>query len=139
MIAILIITLALLQVPESVAYRRLTSEQNPEAKKKLMLDFEKKFPASNQLAATYIQLSRVLASQTDFVKANEYAEKAVTAVNRLQKQKPAGVTPDPAWQQWLASLDISAKNNLAWTKQMLDWQQKQIHAAVLGRGRQTPP
>jgi hypothetical protein len=117
--------------PGLAAFQTIKAEKNPETRKKLLLSFEKNFPKSNRLAEAYIELSRVLASQSDFRGAKDYAEKAVTAVSRLKAEPPAGA--DPAWGSWVASLEKSAKDNLAWTMQTLAWQQKQLNATVLGR------
>lgn len=38
-----------------------------------------------------------------------------------------------SWQNWVSTLDASAKSNLAWVKQMIAWQQKEIQSAILGR------
>jgi hypothetical protein len=116
---------------ETIAFAQIANTKNPDAKKRLLLDFEKGFPRSNRLAEALIELSRVFASQNDFYKANEYADKAVAAVNRLKKETPATFTAN--WQNWVASLDASAKNNLAWVKQMSAWQQKGVNSTVLGR------
>jgi hypothetical protein len=71
---------------ESIAYRQIAAERNAESKKKLMLNFEKTYPNSSRLAEIYMELSRTLASQTDFGKANEYAEKAVARVAKLKME-----------------------------------------------------
>jgi hypothetical protein len=117
--------------PGRAAYGRITAEKNPETRKKLLLNFEKNFPKSTRLAEVFIELSRVLASQSDFRRANDYAEKAVGAVARLKAQTPSNF--DQAWHHWVASLEASARDNLAWTKQMVDWQQKQLNAAMRRR------
>jgi hypothetical protein len=117
---------------EYLAFVLIKSERNIENKKRMMLNFERDYPKANRLAEVYMELSRTLAQQTDFVRANQYAEKAVAAVNRM-KSESSGTLTDPSWQSWLASLDSSAKTNLAWTRQMIEWQQKQVHNAVLGK------
>ena len=117
--------------PGSVAFRQITAERNRETRKKLLLSFEKNFPKSSRLGEVYIELSRLLVTQSDFRTANDYAEKAVVAVNRLKAETPANF--DRTWHAWVASLDASARDNLAWVKQMVAWQQKQINAAILGR------
>jgi hypothetical protein len=116
---------------ESIAYRQIAAERNAESKKKLMLNFEKTYPNSSRLAEVYVELSHTLASQTDFAKANEYAEKAVARVAKMKMESKTGF--DQSWQNWVASLEVSAQTNLTWTKQMVAWQQKQIQAAVLGK------
>jgi hypothetical protein len=113
------------------AYVQIAAEKNPEARKKLLLNFEKKFPKSSRLAEVFIDLSRLLASQSDFRGANDYAEKAVAAVAFLKGQTPSNF--DQAWHNWVASLETSARDNLTWTKQMVDWQQKQLNAAMRRR------
>jgi hypothetical protein len=117
--------------PAVEAYQKIAAEKNPETRRKLLLSFEKSFPKSNRLAETYIELSRVLASQTDFRGAKDYAEKAVAAVSRLKAEPPPG--SDQAWSNWIASLEKSAKDNLTWTTQTLAWHQKQVNATVLGK------
>ena len=74
---------------ESNAYGEIAAARNPEARKKLLLNFEKNFPKSTRLAEVYIDVSRMLSSQGDFARANDYAEKAVAAVNRLKGGTPA--------------------------------------------------
>ena len=116
---------------EYIAYVRINSERNIENKKKLMLNFERDYPRSSRLAEVYMELSRTLASQTDYVKANQYAEKAVAIVSRMKNESQAGT--DRAWQAWVANLDASAQTNLAWTRSMIEWQQRQIHNNILGK------
>ena len=116
---------------EYIAYIRINSERNIEAKKKLLINFARDYPRSNRLAEAYMEHSRLLASQTDFVGASQYAEKAVTLTSRMKNESQSG--GDRAWQAWVASLDASAQTNLAWTKQMIQWQQRQVHNAILGK------
>jgi hypothetical protein len=117
--------------PGVAAYGEIKAEKNPETKKKLLLNFEKNFPKSSRLAEVYIDLSRVLASQNNFKVANDYAEKAVAAVARLKAETSTGF--DQTYQNWVISVETSARDNLAWTKQMVAWQQKQLNATVLRR------
>ena len=117
--------------PGLAAFAQIGAQKNNEAKKKLLLDFEKNFPRSSRLSEVYIELSRVLASQSDFRGAQGYAEKAVAAVNRLKAETPASYTLN--WHTWVASLETSARDNLAWTKQMVAWQQRQINSALFRR------
>ena len=116
---------------EYLAYVRINSERNIENKKKLMLNFERDYPRSNRLPEVYMELSRTLASQTDFVRASQYAEKAVALVSKMKSESQSG--SDRAYQAWVANLDASAQTNLAWTRQMIQWQQRQIHNAILGK------
>jgi len=58
---------------DAAAFLRVANERNSEVKRKLALDFEKKFPRSMHLPDVYIQLSRVLVSQSDFDAATQYA------------------------------------------------------------------
>jgi hypothetical protein len=113
------------------AFAQISSERNPEVKKKLALNFEKSFPKSKYLAEVYIQLSRVLVSQTDLSTAKQYAEKAVTAVRGMKSSPPENA--DNAWHGWVNTLESSAQSNLAWVNQMAAWQQQQINSAVAGR------
>jgi hypothetical protein len=117
--------------PSVTAFRNIAGQKNPETRKKLLLSFQKDFPKSTRLPEAYIELSRVLASQSDFHGARDYAEKAVAAVGRLKASPPPA--SDQAWSSWIASLEKSAKDNLAWTMQTLAWQQKQLNATILGR------
>jgi hypothetical protein len=117
--------------PGTAAYRAITAEKRPDVRKKLLLDFERNYPKSTRIAEIYIDLSRTFASQTDFRGAKEYAEKAVGAVARLKAETPPDFTP--AWHSWVASLEKSARDNLAWTTQMVDWQQKQLNKSLFGR------
>ena len=76
-------------------------------------------------------MSSVLASQSDFRGAFDYAQKAVTAVNRLKAETPPDF--DQSWRTWVASLETSARDNLAWAKQMVAWQQKTLSSTILSR------
>ena len=116
---------------DTAAFVQIASERNSEAKKRLALNFEKNFPKSKHLPDVYIQLSRVLVSQSDFTAAKQYAEKAVSAVRRLQGAPPENA--DRAWHEWVNTLESSAGSNLAWVNQMLAWQQQQVRSAVVGR------
>jgi hypothetical protein len=115
---------------EYITFIQIKSERNIETKKKMLLNFERDYPKSSRLVEVYMEFSRLLASQTDFVKANQYAEKAVARVSRMKSESS---NSDRAWQVWLANLDASAQTNLAWTKQMIEWQQRQIYNALLGK------
>ena len=113
------------------AFTQISSERNSEVKKKLALNFEKNFPKSKYLAEVYIQLSRVLVSQSEFSMAKQYAGKAVTAVHAMQTSPPENA--DRAWHDWINTLESSTRSNLAWVNQMVDWQQQQVRSAVTGR------
>jgi hypothetical protein len=116
---------------DTAAFAQISTERNSETKKKLALDFEKNFPKSKHLAEVCMQLSRILVSQSDFSTAKQYAEKAVTAVHRMESAPPEG--DDGAWHTWVNSLESSARSNLAWVNQMLAWQQQQVRSSVAGR------
>jgi|ERR1041385_51947 hypothetical protein len=113
------------------AFAQISTERNSETKKKLALDFERNFPKSTYLAEVYIQLSRILVSQSDFSMAKQYAEKAVTAVQALKSAPPEGA--DGAWHAWVNTLQSSARDNVAWVNQMLTWQQQQVRSSVARR------
>jgi hypothetical protein len=113
---------------ENAAFTKIGAEKNLEAKKKLVLNFEKSFPKSDHLPQVFMDLSRLLANTTDFVNAKQYAEKAVSTVSRMKTE-----TADPARQQWLSSLDTSTKSNLAWVQQMTAWRDQQLRSSVLGK------
>jgi hypothetical protein len=113
------------------AFRQITEEKNREAKRKMILSFEKNFPKSSRLTEVYIEMSRLVASQSDFRGAYDYAEKAVAAVNRLKADTPADY--DQSYRNWVASLETSAHDNLAWARQMVAWQQKSLSSTVLRR------
>ena len=113
---------------DNAAFTRIGSEKNLEAKKKLVQSFERNFPKSDHLPQVYMDLSRMLANNTDFVNAKMYAEKAVGTVAKM-KSEPS----DSSRQQWLNSMDTSTKSNLAWVKQMSDWRDRQLRSNVLGK------
>jgi hypothetical protein len=113
---------------DSAAYTQISAERNPEAKKKLMLAFEKNFPKSIRLPEVYMELSKTLVSQSDFTTAEKYAEKAVSVVARLKSEAAASEIKDAGRQAWLVTLDSSAQKNLTWTKQMLVRQQEEFRA-----------
>jgi hypothetical protein len=113
---------------DNAAFTRIGSEKNLEAKKKLVQSFEKNFPKSDHLPQVYMDLSRVLANNTDFVNAKLYAEKAVSSVAKMKTE-----SSDSSRQQWLNSMDTSTKSNLAWVKQMSDWRDRQLRSGVLGK------
>jgi hypothetical protein len=116
---------------DTAAFVRIANERNAEIKKKLALDFEKKFPRSKHLPDVYVQLSRVLVSQTDFTTAKQYADKAVNTVIKLENNPPEGA--DNAWREWIKTVKSSAASNVAWINQMMAWQQEQVRANAVGR------
>jgi hypothetical protein len=87
-----------------------------------------------------IKVSRAYGlSQSNLVLALRYGEKAVSTVARL-KTLPASQRPvmfsgySPAeWTSTIAALDNSAKSNLIWVKQVVQWNQNAIDAAVRTR------
>ena len=115
---------------DSAAYAKIGAEKNPEAKKKLMLAFEKNFPKSNRLPEVYIELSKTLVSESEFTTAEKYAEKAVSTVARMKSEAAASEYKDAGRQAWLNTLDTSTKKNLEWTKQMLTWQQQELRTTL---------
>lgn len=133
-VSIALLTLLPQQLPDAAsAYGQIASERNAAKKLKLLLDFEKNNPKSSRLPEVYMQLSRAYASQSDLPKAMLYADKAVAATAKMKNEPPPALYPAATWQAWVASLDESAKGNLAWVKQMVAWQQKEIHSAILRR------
>ncbi len=115
---------------DPAAYSQIMSERNPEARKKLALNFEKNFPKSKRLPEVYIELTRVLVSESDFVSAKQYAEKAVSSVDKLKTQPAPPEYTNATWHEWLNTIDGSAKKNLDWANQMLTWQQQQLHSTL---------
>jgi hypothetical protein len=113
---------------ENAAFTRIGAEKNLEARKKLVSNFEKNFPKSDHLPQVYMDVSRMLANNTDFANAKQYAEKAVSTVARMKNE-----SSDHSHQQWLSSLDTSTKNNLAWVQQMMAWRDQQLRSSVLGK------
>ena len=116
---------------EAEAYNKIRTERKIEAKKKLVLAFERGFPKSNHLPEVYIDWSRALVSQSEFAAAVEYAEKALGAINRIKNSAPGPDQQHPKWQDWINGLESSAKSNLSWTQQMLSWQQQQIRSTII--------
>jgi hypothetical protein len=115
--------------PGIAAFREITAQKDRETKKKMLLGFEKNYPKSSRIAEVYIELSHLLAGQSDFRAAYDYAEKAVAAVNRLKAETPPDF--DHSWRTWVASLEVNARDNLAWAKQMVAWQQKTLQSTIL--------
>ena len=118
---------------DAAAYSKITAEKRSETKKTLMLAFEKNFPKSIRLPEVYMELSKTLASQSDFSTAEKYAEKAVSTVARMKGEAAASEIKDTGRQAWLNTLDTSAKKNLDWTKQMLAWQMQELRSNLTPR------
>jgi len=115
---------------DPAAFSQIISEQNAQTKKKLALNFEKNFPRSKRLPEVYIELTRVLVSESDFVSAKQYAEKALSSVDKLKMQPAPPEYTNTTWHDWLNTIDSSAKKNLDWANQMLTWQQQQLHSTL---------
>jgi hypothetical protein len=115
---------------DPAAFSQIISERNAQTKKKLALNFEKNFPKSKRLPEVYIELTRVLVSESDFVSAKQYAEKAVSSVDKLKMQPAPSEYSNTTWHDWLNTIDASAKKNLDWANQMLTWQQQQLHSIL---------
>ena len=94
---------------EPAAVAQFQAEKNPEAKKKLALNFEKNYPRSRRLPDVYIELSKALVSGNDYVGAKQYAEKAVTSVEKLKAQPTPPENTDKTWHDWLSSMYTSGK------------------------------
>jgi hypothetical protein len=65
---------------DELADAKLNTERNTEAKKKLMLAFEQSYPRSKHQPEVFMDFSKILVSEGDFTRAEQYAEKAVNAV-----------------------------------------------------------
>jgi hypothetical protein len=115
---------------DPAAFSQIASEKNPQTKKKLALNFEKNFPKSKRLPEVYIELTRVLVSESDFVSAKQYAEKAVSSVDKLKTQPAPPEYTNATWHEWLNTVDTSARKNLDWANQMLTWQQQQLRSTL---------
>jgi hypothetical protein len=113
---------------ENAAFSKIGAEKNLEARKKLVLTFEKNYPKSDYLPQVFMDLSRMLANSTDFANAKQYAEKAVSTVARMKTE-----SSNSSRKQWLNSLDTSTKSNLAWVQQMTAWRDQQLRSSVLGK------
>ena len=139
MLGILALTMVLLtQAPtvsqvtsESVAYKQIGAERNVAAKKKLVQSFEKNFPKSDRLPELYMEVSRFLIAYSDFTAARDYAERSVATVARMKSEAVASGDADPARQNWLATVDASARKNFVWVKDMMKWQEEQVRSSVL--------
>jgi hypothetical protein len=120
---------------ETSAFSRITAQQAVAAKLKLLAEFERNYPTSTRLAELYVDLSRACAAQSDLARALQYGEKAVANIERMKKEPPPGThaAAGANWQNWLATVDTSAKSNLAWVRQMVAWQRQQLESAILRR------
>ena len=116
--------------PEVRALSQIAAEKNLEAKKKLVVNFEKSFPKSDRLPEVFTDLSRALVSSGDYTLGKQYAEKGVAAVAKM-KSEAANGSPDPKRQTWLDAMIASANKNLAWVNQMIAWREQQVRATVL--------
>jgi hypothetical protein len=129
--ALLVLVLLLAQgTSDPAAYGQIVSEKNPQTKKKLALSFEKNYPKSKRLPEVYMELSRVLVGESDYMTAKQYAEKAVSTVAKMKTQPAPEEYTDTTWHQWLGTIDTSAKKNLAWVNQMQAWQSEQLRNAL---------
>jgi len=92
---------------------------------------EKAVKANPENITTLIQVSRAYAGpplqMTD--KALAYAEKAATLAAGLKNQAPQGPAT-VVWQNWAASMNRSAQENLAWVRQVDAWQRKALFSLV---------
>jgi hypothetical protein len=117
--------------PEMRAYQQILDEKNIDKNTQLVLQFEKNFPDSHRLAEAYVTLSRLLANQqTQLDKALQYAEKGAALARNL-KNSPGKF--DAAWANWVTAIDANAQSNLAWVKQMKDWQNQSVMTLVAPR------
>ena len=66
--------------PEDDAYQKIEAEKNVDAKLALLLDFEKKFPNTNNrtLATVYMMAMDIYSEKNDNAKIAEYGDKAIT-------------------------------------------------------------
>jgi hypothetical protein len=117
---------ALAQATDNDAYSKIRLEKKAETKRQLILAFEKTFPKSDHLAEAYIEMSRILVSQSNFQSAVDYAQKAVNAVAKLKSDAGTSGNSEPSWQLWVNTVETSARDNLNWTKQMMAWQVQQL-------------
>ena len=118
---------------DPAAYSQIVAEKNPQAKKKLALNFEKNFPKSKRLPDVYMELTRIFVGESDFTTAKQYAEKAVNTVQKMKAQPAPPENTEATWHQWLNTVDASAKKNLDWANQMLTWQQDQLRSSLHGK------
>jgi hypothetical protein len=120
---------------DPAAFAQFQAQKNPEAKKKLALNFEKNYPKSRRLPDVYIELSKALVSSDDYAGAKQYAKKAVSTVEKLKTQPTPPENTDKTWHDWLNTMDASARSNLTWVNQMAAWQQQQLRG-LLNSGKQ---
>jgi len=134
-IALVVVTAVPQGMTDPAAFAQFQAEKNPEAKKKLALNFEKNYPKSRRLPDLYIELSKVLINSNDPVAAKQYAEKAVSTVDKLKAQPTPPENTDKTWHEWLSTMEASAKSNLTWVNQMAAWQQQQLRGLLNGGKR----
>ena len=121
------------QANDRAAYAQIVAEKNPQTKKKLALNFEKNFPKSKSLPDVYMELSRILVSESDFNTARQYADKAVSTVEKMKTQPAPPEYTTSTWHEWLNTVAASANKNLAWVNQMVTWQQEQLRSTLRGK------
>lgn len=63
--------------PEDKAFQKIDSENNPDAKISLLLDFEKQFPESKAMREAYLQLVQIYQQKNESPKVIEYSEKVL--------------------------------------------------------------
>jgi hypothetical protein len=126
-------TLSAQGLTDPAAYSQIVAQKNPQTKKKLALNFEKNFPKSKRLPDVYIELTRLFVGESDFTTAKQYAEKAVSTVQKMKTQPAPPENTEATWHQWLNTVDASAKKNLDWANQMAAWQQEQLRSSLHGK------
>ena len=86
-----------------------------------------------QNVAALVLMSRKYALlQNDFTNALQYAERAVAAVTKMKNQPPP-TSEIAAWQNWVASLDSSARGNLVWVRSLQSAQERLLLSNVTRR------
>ena len=80
----------------------------------------------------YIELSKMLINGNDPVAARQYAEKAVSAVDKSKSPADSAGEHQQTWHEWLNTIDASARSNLTWVNQMAAWQQQQLRGLLNG-------
>src|SRR5215510_16578865 len=63
--------------PEDKAFQKIDSENNPDAKINLLLEFEKSFPQSKSLREAFLQLVELYQGKNNSAKVIEYSEKVL--------------------------------------------------------------
>jgi hypothetical protein len=92
---------------------------------------EKAVKAKPEDIALLIQVSRTYANPPLQMmdKALRYAEKAATLAGGLKNQAPQNPAA-AVWQNWAASMNKSAQDNLSWVRQVDAWQRKALFSLV---------